>query len=405
MASPSATTPGTHDSLFSRPFVLVTLATLAYFTAIGALLPTLPRYVAGPLGGSGAAVGIVVGAFGFTAVLLRPAVGRIGDRRGRRLVIVAGAVAVAASVAGYPLTTNVPALVALRMLTGAGEAAFFVGAATVVHDLAPDDRRGEAVSLFSLALYAGIAVGPVIGEQVLEWGSFTTVAIVSVASTVLAGFLGVFVPETRVHADPTPEAAPLLHRAALRPGFVIFTSIWGQSAFHSFVALHADEIGLRGASVAFVIFSVVVLGVRSVGARLPDRLGYLRAARGALVFNTGGLVVIGVFATAAGLYSGTALFALGQALAFPALMSLATEGVPKAERGSVVGTFTAFVDLAFAVGGVALGVVATVAGYGGAFVGAAVLSLLGVLLITRPDPMAREVVGDGELEQLPHPNA
>jgi MFS family permease len=402
MPSPAPSPPGTGGSLVSRPFVLVTVATLAYFVAIGALLPTLPRYVAGPLGGSAATVGLVVGAFGFTAVLLRPVVGRIGDRRGRRLLIVAGALAVTASVAGYPLATNAVVLVVLRLLTGAGEAAFFVGAATVVHDLAPDERRGEALSLFSLALYGGIALGPVLGEQLLVIGTFTTVAIAAAGSALLAGLLGAFVPETRAEGSIAPDAAPLLHRDALRPGMVIFTSVFGQAAFHSFVALHADQIGLRGASIAFVIFSVLILGIRSVGAQLPDRLGYVRAARGALGFNTVGLVVIGGFATAEGLYIGTALFAIGQALAFPALMSLATEGVPKSERGSVVGTFTAFVDLAFAIGGVVLGLVASATGIPGAFIGAAVLSLGGLLLITRRDPMARGT--RRERTELPHPN-
>ena len=43
---------------------------------------------------------------------------------------------------------------------GAGEAMALVGAATIVTDLAPEHRRGEALSVFSLGLWGGLALGP-----------------------------------------------------------------------------------------------------------------------------------------------------------------------------------------------------------------------------------------------------
>ena len=71
-------------------FAGVFAATLLCFLAVGAVLPVLPRYVTGPLGAGDLAVGIVTGAFAFTAVIGRPIGGRIADRRGRRLVVVTG---------------------------------------------------------------------------------------------------------------------------------------------------------------------------------------------------------------------------------------------------------------------------------------------------------------------------
>src|ERR671915_230216 len=149
-------------------FMLVMLSTLAYFVSVGALVPTLPRYVAEALGGGDIAVGLAVGSFSVSAVLLRPAVGALGDARGRRLLIVAGGALVAISVAGYALSDSLRALLALRLLSGVGEAGFYVGAASVINDLAPDERRGEALSYFSLALFGGLALGPLVGEWTLE---------------------------------------------------------------------------------------------------------------------------------------------------------------------------------------------------------------------------------------------
>src|SRR4051812_4841427 len=65
-------------------------STLCAFLAVGAVLPVLPRYVHGPVGAGDLAVGVVVGAFAFSAVVTRPLAGRLADSRGRRPVVVGG---------------------------------------------------------------------------------------------------------------------------------------------------------------------------------------------------------------------------------------------------------------------------------------------------------------------------
>ena len=96
-----------------------------------------------------------------------------------------------------------------------------------------------------------------------------------------------------------------------------------------------------------------------------------------------GLLTIGVWNVPAGLYAGTVVLAFGQALAFPALMTLAVNGAPASERSSVVGTFTAFTELGFAIGALTLGAVASAVGYDGVFVVCAIGPLLGALLLMR----------------------
>ena len=67
------------------------------------LTPVIPHYVEDELGLGKVAVGVAVGAFAFGAIALRPFAGRIGDRMGRRVLIVGGALVVAVSTAMYGL--------------------------------------------------------------------------------------------------------------------------------------------------------------------------------------------------------------------------------------------------------------------------------------------------------------
>jgi MFS family permease len=370
--------------LISPAFLLIALAALAYFTADGVLIPAVPRYVEGPLGGNDVAVGLSVAAFSVTALLLRPWAGRLGDRRGRRLLMLIGGSVVTVSVLGYVAATSVALLVALRLLTGVGEAFFFTGAASAINDLAPESRRGEAVSFFSLALYIGIGVGPLIGEALITEAGFTVTWLVSAGCALVAAALTLGVPETRPEGLEDEGSARLIHPAALRPGLALLTSVWGMSGFFAFVPLYALAIGLEGSRFVFLLYSTIVVAIRSLGARIPDLIGPVVSSRLALTASTLGLAVVGLWRSPVGLFVGVAIFAVGSALTFPALMLLALRGTPASQRGAVIGTFTAFVDLGFGFGPATLGVVSEAFGYRGLFLTASAVALVGLaLLLTR----------------------
>ncbi len=369
-----------HDRLITPPFVLIALASLAYFTAAGLTLPGVPRYVEGPLGGSNTAVGLAVGSFSITAVLFRPWAGRLGDRRGRRLLMVGGAAIVGISVIGY-LVPSMSGLVAFRLLSGFGEAFFFTGAAAAIADLAPEERRGEAVSFFTLALYLGIGIGPFLGEGLIDAVGFEETWLLTAALCGVATLLAAFVPETRPPGTAEHRSTRLVHPAAVRPGTALLTSVWAQAALFSFMPLYALTLGLRGSRFVFIMYAAIVVLIRSFGARIPDVIGPVRASRLALAFSTAGLAMVALWESPAGLFAGTAVLAIGSSLAFPALMTLALRGTDPAERGTVLGTFGAFVDVAFGLGPATLGLVGDALGYRGLFLGAAAVAAGGLILL------------------------
>src|SRR5581483_7769713 len=91
-----------------------------------------------------------------------------------------------------------------------------------------------------------------------------------------------------------------------------------------------------------------------------------------------------------GLFTGAIVMAVGQALACPALMSVAINNAPSTERGAVMGTFTAFFDLSFGGGALALGVVSRAFGYNGAFGVASGIAAIGLFLILFAPPPVRK---------------
>ena len=369
--------------VFTGPFAVITVATLSYFLAVGLLVPVIPRYVKGPLGGGSIAIGAAVGAFSVASVLVRPFIGGLGDRKGRRQLIVTGPVLVAGAVALYPAAHHSLALLmTLRLVQGAGEACFYVGAASAVTDLAPPERRAEAVSYFSVALYLGLAIGPALGEGVLHHTHFGRVWVLTVFFALVATAVGVLYREpVRTAHAASPARGHLVHPAGLRPGMVLGFGMLGYAGFAAFVPLYASQLGLSGAGTVFLLYAAVTIVLRLVAARLPDRIGPGKCALVANCWLVAALAVMGTWASTTGLYVATAMFATGVALNFPSLLSLAVDAAPEDERGSVVGTFTAFFDLGQAVGAVTLGVVASAAGYRGAFLAGSCSAAFGLAVL------------------------
>ena len=124
-------------------FITLTLSELAYFTALGLMIPVVPLFATDSLAAGSAAVGVAIGAFSITALLLRPLAGRVADRWGRRRLMVTGALLFSAVIAAHLLVTQFWVLLGLRALLGVAEAAFFVAGVAALADLAPAERLGR----------------------------------------------------------------------------------------------------------------------------------------------------------------------------------------------------------------------------------------------------------------------
>lgn len=369
------------ERLFTPAFLALTLSDLAYFTASGLLLGVTPFFVTGPLGSGKVGLGLALGAFSATTLVLRPMVGRMVDRSGRRRLLIGGEASFAVLIACHGLATDLWILVVIRLLMGAAEAFSFVAGFAMLADLAPAGRAGEALSWNSLALYLGVAVGPGIGQLLLNLGGFAAAWVGGTSLALLAAALAARIPET---APPAPEGAPsvpLIHRAVIRPGLALFSGVAGTAAFLAFAGLHAKDIGLEAWSAVPLVYGAIVVGCRVIFARVPDRLPALRLAAASLGVCTVGLAVLAAVPSATGIFAGAAILAVGVAFLTPAIFAAIFAMVGPHERGAAAGTATIFIDLGFGGGPMLLGFVAASAGIPAAFAAAAAVTAAGGALL------------------------
>jgi MFS family permease len=409
---------GAPARMITPRFALITASGLAYFVGWTMLYPVLPRFVREELGGNGLAVGLAVGSFGLSAALLRPMVGRFGDRRGRRPLVVVGMAIVAASLLGYLVTGDVATAVVLRLAFGAGEAAAFVGLATAIQDMAPAARRGEAASYFSVATYGGVAIGPPLGQFIFDHGGYDRVWLVASATVLVGLVFGLAVPgdppparvagpaadaDLEVAADGAPPAPreapddgrladavdqverpprrPFLHPASLRPGIAVAAALVGYSGFVSFVSIYMEDQGLGNPGVVFSTYAVLIVAFRILAAKVPDRYGAVRVSSLSVVCLAGGLLVVAAWPTLTGLLVGVVFFAFGMALNFPALLALVVGQASDEDRTWAVASFSVFFDIGFGAGGPIVGAIVALTSVRAGFVGGAMVTLASLLFL------------------------
>ncbi|MCY3967615.1 MAG: MFS transporter [bacterium] len=374
--------------LFTSRFVLQCVCGLLYFVSLGLAIPVLPAFVENELSGGPVAVGIVVGGFGVSAALSRPIVGPLGDSLGRRFLVVCGAVCVGCGLLGNLWVSTVAVALLFRFLTGLGEAAFFVGLASVIQDNAPEDRRGEATSYFSVVVYVGLACGPLIGEQIADTVSYNAVWITGGLLCVGATLLGATAVQGRPEKAPLAWPDTFIHRPALRPAVLLGCGLMGFSGFLAFAELYVEDIGFARSGLVFATLAIVVVSLRIVLARLPDRLGPRRTSAMAFVASLIGLWVLTFWQQVPGVFVGAVFLAIGQAFLFPALFVMAVDSAPFNKRSQAIATFTIAFDLAVGIGSFLLGGVVAVSSYSGAFFVGGCFSLAGLLVsrvLIKPD--------------------
>jgi MFS family permease len=403
------------DTTLGRGFLAVFAASTLTCTANGVSTAVLPQFVRAELGGSAAAVGFVVGSGSVAAMLLRPLLGAVADRRGRRAVAAGGALLSAVGLLVLVLAGTIAGGTAGRIAFGLGGAAVNTALIAWIVDTAAFAARGRALSLFGVSIWIGLAAGPQLGQAVLDAWGYHAVWLTCVGIELVAIGCVLRAREPRrparvrtVRAAGAPRAWRAVARAVLLPGVVSAIAWAGEGTVLAFLVLHLEaeglpKGGLTGAAGVFTLFAVAVVGTRLALGGLPDRIGPTPTAAGGLLFVGAGLGVLAAASSWPAAAAGAVLLGIGFSPMYPSLAMIATARLPVAHRAAGLGLFTAFMDVGIAAGSLTGGLVAARWDEGAALAVMAALQLVAiVLLLVARD---RGDGGGGRVEEHARPPA
>lgn len=369
--------------MFTRDFSLAMLANLFSFASMYVLLATLPLYVVA-IGGTVSDAGVVLACFTLSAVVVRPVVGRLSDRRAKKAIMLAGAVILAVSSLLYAPVHSVPLLMAVRVFHGVGWAAFGTAASALAADLAPLSRRGEAMGYFGVGMNVAMAIGPALGVFLVGWAGYGSLFLTAMVLGAAAALTTAGIAEPRrAPGQGTLQRGwrSFILPSALFPSAVLFTNALTYASVVALLPLFADEAGLGNPGLFFTVFSVVVLVLRGPLGRVSDRRGRVAVVAPGLSVTFVALLVLSQAQSTTTMLVVAVLYAVGVGAAQPTLMAMTVDRAGPQERGAAMGTYTTAMDLGIGVGSVVWGVVAQFLGFAAMYVAASLMGLVGVALL------------------------
>ena len=350
-----------------RAVPIVLAAVVVDVIGFGIVMPVLPALITQlgrmTLGEASRVAGYMLAVFAAAQFFAGPVMGALGDRFGRRPVLIAAMVAFSVD---YLLMAAAPTLAWLfvgRAVAGVAGATFGPAGA-VIADVSPPERRAELFGLMGAAFGVGFVIGPALGGIVSDLGPRAPFIVAAALAGLNALAMVLFLPETLKPENRRPfslreanvvgsfrplfdagNAAPLVVAWFLwQLGGVVYPAVW---SFWAAIQLGWDAaaIGWSLAWVGLLQTLVQLFLTRRILARTGER-------RAALIGLAAGALTLAAYAFTTQGWQVYAFFLFGSlgALAYPALNGILSRMVDATRQGALQGGLSSLNSVAAVIG-------------------------------------------------------
>lgn len=365
--------------------VSIVFYTFIAFLCIGLPIAVLPGYVHEQLGFSAVIAGLVIGSQYLATLLSRPMAGRMSDTLGTKRAIIYGLWGIVLSglltlvstlLQDFALTSLIILIIG-RLLLGIAQGLIGVGTISWCMGQVGVEHTAKSIGWNGIASYGAIAIGAPLGVVMVADYGFTSLGI---ALAVLAAGALLLIrnkPSVPVIRGERLPFWAVFGRIAPYGASLTLASI-GYGTLTTFITLYYLNRGWTGAAYCLTVFGVCFILSRLLFISAISRFGGFKSAIACMTIETAGLLMLWLAPSTAFALIGAGLAGFGLSLVYPALGVEAIKQVPSSSRGSGLGAYAVFFDLALAIAGPLMGAVALNLGYSWIFFSAALLSVIGL---------------------------
>lgn len=379
-------------SRFSSPqfknFTLATAANFFFFCNFSSFF-LLPIYIK-DLGGNEANIGFIMGSFGITSLGAIPFVAYLVDKYGRRRFMLFGYALMFVATLSYLFISQLsPVFYLLRFVQGVSFAFSFTAASTFVTDYIPSEKMAEGLGIFSAFTIASYAIGPSLGELVIELFGFYSFFIYASFFSLIAFVLTIFTRDGNFIRSSDRYGLGFFRLiASKRYTFILVSNLilaGGLGAILNFVATFLRSKGLA-AFYFFLTYTIAVTAVRIFGGRISDKLGRKVIASPCLLAVSISLAAMYFVESPLSAVLISLFFSIGYGFLYPTLSALVIDKAGSDERGKAMGAFNASYSLGINFLAFPLGLIARDFGYEIMYFVTGCMVFLGFILFTLFEP-------------------
>lgn len=370
------------EKIWTRDFILICLANFFVFLGFQMTLPTIPLFVES-LGGNDRLIGVVVGIFTFSALLIRPFAGQLLETKGRRFVFLAGLTIFILTIGVFGFTTSLILLFAIRVIQGIGWGYSTTASGTIATDLIPAKRRGEGMGYYGLSGNVALAIGPSLGLILVNIISFKELFLICGLLGIIAWISASTIRYKKV--EPMAIAAKktkwsLYEKSALQPSILIFFISVTFGGISTFLPLYADQRGVTGIQWYFFIFAAALMTTRIFAGQLYDKHGHKAIYIPSTILISIAMLLLAWMPNNTVLYIAAICYGLGFGALQPALQAWSVEKAAANRKGMANATYFSFFDLGIGFGAILFGQIGYFLDYRSIYITAALSVLLSIVI-------------------------
>ena len=366
------------NQLWTSDFMMLFSANFLMAIAFYLLMPTLPFYLISTWHLDKGTAGLVLACYVIASISTRPFSGYFIDRFSRKILYIISFILFVIVFGGYVIAGSLLIFIIFRITHGVIWGMLTTASNTLVIDITPSSRRGEAIGIFGLSSNIAMTIGPMAGLLLYEKLPFNYI-FYTAALTGLAGVL--LALPMKVRKRPKIAHGPLsLDRFVLLKGIpsglnvIMITISYGM--IFSFSAMYGKENNINNPGIYFIIMAFGIMFSRITGGKLIERGRLKEVTVTAMIVLTGGMLILSLFQNRISFFSSALVNGIGFGLLFPALQTLMVSLSTHNQRGTATSTyFTAF-DLGVGIGMFMGGKIAEFSGLSQSFMTGAVLAIL-----------------------------
>ncbi|QED47990.1 MFS transporter [Cytobacillus dafuensis] len=368
------------EKIWTKDFSLIVLSNFFVFLGFQMTLPTIPLFVE-ELGGNDQLIGIFVGIFTFSALLLRPYAGHALESKGRRFVYLTGLGIFVLSLGSFGFVNSLIFLFIMRIVQGLGWGFSTTATGTIATDLIPASRRGEGMGYYGLSGNLALAFGPSLGLTLAGVLTFKQLFLICAVLGLVAFILSSFIRYKKVEPKSVSfKKWDFYEKSALPPSLLLFFITVTFGGIATFLPLYSVQEGVEGIQWYFLLYALALMVSRTFAGKIYDQKGHQA------VFIPGTILIfiaMGLLAWLPNsfvLFTAAILYGLGFGTVQPALQAWSVKETPSNRRGMANATFFSFFDLGVGIGAILFGQVAHWFGYSAIYTLSAVSILCSILL-------------------------
>ncbi|MBP5420760.1 MAG: MFS transporter [Bacteroidales bacterium] len=372
--------------LWNSNYTKIWLGNFMIFFSFMLLTPLLPLYLYDTFGADKHTIGLVLSGYTIMALITRMFSGYLVDSFPRRVVLIVSFTLFFAFFAGYIVAGSLLLFAIVRTLHGAPFGSVTVANSTVAIDVLHPERRAEGIGYYGLSNNVATAISPSVALWIYnETGDFNVLFLISmlVAAVGMVIDATVKIPPRELVRNKMPLSFDrffLLDGWRQALSMMCFSLSYG--VVSTYVAIYGrQKLGIEGgAGFFFLLLAIGLIISRLTGGRKLRQGLVTRNAAVGMSISLCGYFLFALVPNEIGYYGAALIVGLGNGHMYPAYQTMFINLAPNSRRGTANSSLLVSWDVGIGLGTLIGGVVAQYVSYMAAFLVAAFVNLVGVLI-------------------------